>query len=183
MVSSCGTWGNVPASIRSQRSVSRTAIMRRRVNRILETTTRHRAFPMGDTAHQAGFTLLEMIVVIVIMAMVASLVLVKQPWHGTGLDTDATVRALTGTLRLARSRAIAEDREVPVVTAARGFSLDGAAAWMLPSDAALSPSQVIFLPDGGSTGATILLSARQRRIAVDVNWLTGRVRSRELAPQ
>jgi hypothetical protein len=31
--------------------------------------------------------------------------------------------------------------------------------------------------DGGSTGATILLAAGPGRIAVDVNWLTGRVRS------
>ena len=36
-----------------------------------------------------------MIVVIVIMAMVAGLVLVRQPWHSAGLNTDATVRALT----------------------------------------------------------------------------------------
>lgn len=135
---------------------------------------------MVARADQAGFTLLEMIVVIVITAMVAGLVLVKQPWHSAGLNTDATVQALTHALRLARSRAIAEDREVSVVTAARGFSVDGAAAWVLPSEEALSPSQVVFLPDGGSTGATILLSVGQRRIAVDVNWLTGRVLSREL---
>jgi general secretion pathway protein H len=135
---------------------------------------------METRADQAGFTLLEMIVVIVITAMVAGLVLVKQPWHSAGLNTDATIQALTNGLRLARSRAIAEDREVYVVTAAGAFSVDGAAAWVLPSEEALSPSQVVFLPDGGSTGGTILLSVGQRRIAVDVNWLTGRVLSREL---
>jgi general secretion pathway protein H len=135
---------------------------------------------MGTRANQAGFTLLEMIVVIVITAMVAGLVLVKQPWHSAGMNTDTTVQALTNAMRLARSRAIAEDREVSVVTAPRAFSVDGAAAWALPSGKALSPSQVVFLPDGGSTGGTILLSVGQRRIAVDVNWLTGRVLSREL---
>ena len=65
---------------------------------------------MKAKRNQAGFTLLEMIVVIVIMAMVAGLVLVKQPWHSVGLNTDAAVRALTNGLRLARSRAIAQDR-------------------------------------------------------------------------
>lgn len=70
---------------------------------------------------QAGFTLLEMIVVVVIMATVAGLVLVKQPWHSVGLNTDATVRALTNGLRLARSRAIAQARTVSVVTAPGGF--------------------------------------------------------------
>jgi general secretion pathway protein H len=131
--------------------------------------------------NQAGFTLLEMIVVIVIMAMVAGLVLVKQPWHSVGLNTDATVRALTNGLRLARSRAIAQDRMVSVVTAAEGFSVDGGAAWKLPPEETLSVSQVVFMPDGGSTGGTILLAAGPRRVAVDVNWLTGRVRSRDVA--
>jgi prepilin-type N-terminal cleavage/methylation domain-containing protein len=79
--------------------------------------------------NQAGFPLLEMIMVIVIMAMVAGLVLVKQPWHSAGLNTDATVRALTNGLQLARSSAIAQDRMVSVVTAAEGFSVDGGAAW------------------------------------------------------
>ena len=129
---------------------------------------------------QNGFTLIEMIVVIVIMAMVGGLVLIKQPWHSTGLNTDATIRALTNALRLARSRAIAQDRDVTVVTAPSGFSVDGGAAWLLPPDEALSRSQVIFTPDGGSTGATILLAAGSRRVAVQVNWLTGRVRSADL---
>ena len=71
---------------------------------------------MAARANQAGFTLLEMIVVIVIMAMAAGLVLVKQPWHSAGLNTDATVQALTSAMHLARSRAIAEDREVSVLT-------------------------------------------------------------------
>jgi general secretion pathway protein H len=133
--------------------------------------------PRGD---QAGFTLIEMIVVIVIIALTASLVLVRQPWHSAGLDTQVTLRALTSGLRLARSRAIAEDREVPVVTQPGSFAVDGGAPWMLPPGQALSPSQVIFAPDGGSSGTTILLAAGAQRIAVSVNWLTGRVVSREL---
>jgi general secretion pathway protein H len=126
-------------------------------------------------AHQAGFTLLEMIVVIAIMAAVAGLVLVNRPWRSVGLDTGATVTALTDALRLARSRAIAQDREVTVLTSTRGFSVDGGPAQVVPSGQALSQSRVTFLPDGGSTGATILLLAEERRIRVSVNWLTGRV--------
>jgi general secretion pathway protein H len=128
---------------------------------------------------QAGFTLIEMVVVIVILGLVGGLVMVRQPWHSAGLNTDATVRALAEALRLARSRAIAQDREVMVVTTIDGFSIDGGAPWRLPSGEVLSPGQVIFTPDGGSSGATILLTAGDRRIAVEVNWLTGRVASRE----
>jgi general secretion pathway protein H len=130
--------------------------------------------------NQAGFTLLEMIVVIVIMTMVAGLVLVRQPWHSVGLNTDATLRALANGLQLARSRAIAQDRTVSVVTAPGGFSVDGGVVRKLPPEETLSPSQVVFMPDGGSTGGTIILDVGSRRIAVDVNWLTGRVRSRDI---
>jgi general secretion pathway protein H len=128
---------------------------------------------------QDGFTLIEMIVVIVIMAMVSGLVLVKQRWYSPGLNTEASLRALVNGLRLARSRAIAQDREVSVVTVANGFAVDGRSTWVLPPDEALSTSKVVFMPNGGSTGGTILLASGQRRIAVDVNWLTGRVRSVE----
>jgi general secretion pathway protein H len=138
---------------------------------------------MRRRGNQAGFTLIELIVVIVIMAMVAGLVMVKQPWHSAGLDTDATLRALMNGLRMARSRAIAQDREIEVVTANGGFSVDGATPWAVPTDETLSASQVVFMPDGGSTGGTVLLVAGPRRIVVEVNWLTGRVRSRETDSQ
>jgi general secretion pathway protein H len=131
--------------------------------------------------HQAGFTLIEIIVVITILALVGSLVLARQPWHSAGLNTDVTLRSLMNAMRLARSRAIAQDREVAVVTTPNSFAVDGATQRTLPPDQALSPSRVVFAPDGGSTGGTILLLAGQRRIAVDVNWLTGRVRARETA--
>ena len=100
--------------------------------------------------------------------------------HSAGLDTDATVRALSNALRLARSRAIAQDREVTVVTGAAGFAVDDGAPWLLPSGQSMSASRVIFIPDGGSTGAAILFAAGPRRLEVDVNWLTGRIKAREL---
>jgi general secretion pathway protein H len=121
-----------------------------------------------------------MIVVIVIIGLVVGLVLVRQPWHSDGLNTEATVRTLTSALRVARSRAIAQDREVAVVARGGGFAVDGGAPSLLPPGEALSPAEVIFMPDGGSSGATIVLAAGSRRIAISVNWLTGRVLSREL---
>jgi general secretion pathway protein H len=124
--------------------------------------------------------LIEMIVVIVIMGLVAALVLVRQPWHSAGLNTEATVRALTEALRVARSRAIAQDRDVSVITRPGGFVVDGGTTWVLPPGEALSTSEVIFMPDGGSSGVTILLAAGARRIAISANWLTGRVATREL---
>jgi general secretion pathway protein H len=127
-----------------------------------------------------GFTLIEMIVVIAVMGMIAGLVLMRQPWHSAGLTMDATERAFTNALRLARSRAIAQDRVVPVVTGAAGFSVDGAQPVMLPEHEAMSDARFAFMPDGGSSGATVILGSATKRVAVTVNWLNGRIRSREL---
>jgi general secretion pathway protein H len=129
---------------------------------------------------QHGFTLIEMIVVIVIMSLIAGMVLVRRPWHSAGLDLDATQRALTAALRFARSRAIAQDRPVAVITDAAGFSVDGGAPRVLPAGETLSPAQVIFTPDGEASGGTIVLTSAATRIGVTVNWLTGRVSAREL---
>jgi prepilin-type N-terminal cleavage/methylation domain-containing protein len=130
---------------------------------------------------QAGFTLIEMIVVIVIMSLVGGMVLVRHPFRSAGFDTEATLRALTSAMRLARSRAIVQDRDVPVVTTSTSFAVDGGPPWSLPAGEALSPAQVIFMPDGGSSGTTVVLAAGNRRIAVSANWLTGRVDARDMA--
>lgn len=130
--------------------------------------------------NRAGFTLIEMIVVIVIMALVASLLLVRQPWHSAGLDLAATRRGLASVFQTARSRAIVQGRDVVVVIAANGYSLDGAVT-PLPAGQVLSPSRLVFTPDGQSSGGTILLTAATLRIALTVDWLTGRVRARTLA--
>ena len=113
---------------------------------------------------QSGFTLIEMIVVLVIMTLIASLVLIRQPWHSAAIDTEATVRSLTAGLRLARSRAIVQDRPVSVMTAAEGFAIDGGTPQLLPAGETLSRSQVVFLPDGGSSGATIFRGRWKRSI-------------------
>ena len=75
-------------------------------------------------ARQTGFTLLEMIVVIAILGIVGTLIVVRQPWHSAGLDTQTTVRALTDALRLARSRAIAQNQDVMVTTETNSFWVD-----------------------------------------------------------
>jgi general secretion pathway protein H len=131
-------------------------------------------------ARSAGFTLIEMIVVIAVMAFIAGLVLVRQPWHSAGLDAEATVRAVTSALHLARSRAIAQNRDVAVVTGAAGYAVDGGLPQSLPDGETLNAAQVVFMPDGGSSGTAILLVAGPRRIGFFVNWLTGRVLVRTL---
>ncbi|MBV8505665.1 MAG: type II secretion system protein [Acetobacteraceae bacterium] len=126
---------------------------------------------------EAGFTLIEMIVVIAIVALIAGLVLMRQPWTSAGFEREATQRALADALRLAHSRAITQGRNVAVLTGAAGFSVDGGPVRPLPAHQTLSASHIVFMPDGGSSGGTIMLASGQKRIVVTVNWLTGRVRA------
>ncbi len=134
----------------------------------------------SESGDQAGFTLIEMIVVIVIMAFISGLVMIRNPWRSVEMDIEATVRTLISDLRVARSRAIAQDRNVAVVTNSNGFAVDDGSFSTLPAGETLSPSRVIFMPDGGSSGAEIVLAGRSRRIAISVNWLTGRSIARDM---
>lgn len=125
---------------------------------------------------QRGFTLIEMIVVLAVLGLALSLVLLHGSARSPGLEFDAAVREVAGTLRLARSRAIADDRPVTVVIVPRGFQLDGGAVIVLPPALSMTGNGLIrFLPDGGSSGGQITLHMEQRVMTIEVDWLTGRV--------
>jgi general secretion pathway protein H len=132
--------------------------------------------PPVSRQRQHGFTLIEMIVVLAVLGLALSLVLLHGGGRSPGLEFDSAVREVAGTLRLARSRAIADDRLVTVVIAPRSYQLDGGAAIVLPPDLSMTGNGLIrFLPDGGSSGGQITLRMAGRAMTIDVDWLTGRV--------
>lgn len=117
-----------------------------------------------------------MIVVLAILGLVAGLVLARQPWRSSRLDAEASVRAVTDALRLARSRAIAQGRAVVVETGYGGFTVDGGRVAALPPGEVLQPARIIFSPDGGVLGGGMIrLLAAGGRYDIGVNWLTGQV--------
>jgi len=130
-----------------------------------------------------GFTLIEMIVVLTVISLIGGLVVARRPWHSARIDQDGVVRALAGALQLARSRAIVLDRDVRVTTATRSFSVDDSPPRMIAADVAMSEAVIVFTPDGSSNGGTILVSAADRRAAISIDWLTGRVRTTDLPAQ
>jgi general secretion pathway protein H len=128
---------------------------------------------------ECGFTLLEMIVVLVVLGLVLGLVITRGPAHSQRLDVDAAAREVTGAMRLARSRAIAEDRIVTVVFGQGGFRLDQEAPVDWSNDVFAAGDRAIhFSPDGGSSGGRIVLRSGDRQIAIGVDWLTGHVLTR-----
>ena len=138
---------------------------------------------------QRGFTLLEMLVVIVLISIAAGLV-------GFGLQQGlkaARERQVVGqmveALRSTRARAIVSGH-----TASTEFNLQTLSFkapdrpfrhW--PADlqvtlhtAEQAGSSVEFYPDGSSTGGNLLLTNGTRRWRIDIGWLTGSVQSKAL---
>jgi general secretion pathway protein H len=136
-----------------------------------------------------GFTLIEMLVTLAILAF--ALVLVagyKAPWS-SGLGLRGAAAELASGLRQARSEAIASNRPVVVDLDANrhSYRVGAGAVRALPANLSIElrtiaaesrgtgVGDIRFNPDGSSTGGRISLVDKQRRLAVGVDWLTGRV--------
>jgi type II secretion system protein H len=76
------------------------------------------------TRAAGGFTLVEMLVVLSVLALALALVITHGPVRSPRLELDAAARRVAGALRLARSRAIAEERTVVFALDRGGYSLD-----------------------------------------------------------
>ncbi|BAU50064.1 general secretion pathway protein H [Sulfurifustis variabilis] len=139
---------------------------------------------------ESGFTLLELLVVLVLAASVAALVAPALSGAVALAELKAGARTLASALRHARGRAIAEHRDVALLldVEARTWRVTGqerthrlvsrldlrlytAQSEVTSRDA----GSIRFFPDGSSTGGRITLAARNRAYVVDVAWLTGRV--------
>ena len=138
-----------------------------------------------------GFTLLELLVVLAILLLMASLVPPLVSGAVPGAELKGAARELAAALRNARSQAITRNQEVIVHlnVKTRRYRITGRKqAFTLPDDLKLSvygassesPSAVIggirFFPDGSSTGGRITVAKDNQAYQVNVDWLLGRVK-------
>ena len=143
----------------------------------------------------AGFTLIEMLVVLAILGLTVSLVVARGPPRSAALDGRAAAALVAQTLRGARAEAVAGNRTVSVVfdTVANRVGVAGGRVASLPGSIGLSvvataanaaggKAAIDFAPDGSSSGGRAVLLAGGRRFTVGVDWLTGRVGVTEGAP-
>jgi general secretion pathway protein H len=136
-----------------------------------------------------GFTLIEIIVTLAILSFALILIVGYRPPWSSGLSIRATAGELAAGLRLARSEAIATNRPVAFGLDLIGhrYRVGDGAERHLPANLAIELltiagehqgagiGNIRFNPDGSSTGGRIALAGAQRRTAVGVDWLTGRV--------
>jgi general secretion pathway protein H len=139
----------------------------------------------------AGFTLLELLLVLLLMGLVYALAGPLIDTGTVGLDMKAAARQLAAGLRKARSVAVTEHREAVLTLDVEGrkFAVSGdATIYTLPTklEYALFTAQsevmeektggIRFFPDGGSTGGRVTISVGESKQIVDVDWITGRVK-------
>jgi general secretion pathway protein H len=125
--------------------------------------TGHNKTPQPD----AGFTLLEMTVVIAVMALVLLLITNYGRPDSHFLEEQATAQHIAQTMRAARGRAIAQGQPVP-------FILPRVPAWLAVSIQA-PKGGIVFAPDGSASGGRVLLDGDGRTIMITADWLTGGV--------
>ncbi len=128
---------------------------------------------------QRGFTLIEILVVVVILALSLTIVAGFIPRGNTGLTLTTSAGQLVNMLRLAHAHAMATQRPVVFTVAldGHGFLLDRK-VHRLPDTVLVSlpgAASIRFAPDGSSSGGIIRIQAGSLSKTVQVDWLTGRV--------
>ena len=151
-----------------------------------------RANPLLNT----GFTLLELLVVILIAATTVALVPPLFSAALPGARLKGAAHDLVAALRHTRNQAIIHNTDVPVSLQREPMQYriaDGKprplpaginlTAEPLTGDGLADTRQHVlwFHPDGSSNGARITLDAGKRAYRVHVEWLTGRTRLTEVS--
>jgi general secretion pathway protein H len=140
-----------------------------------------------------GFTLLEIILVIAIIAAASVLAATAMSGGFRGMQLKASARQIASNLRYTRAQAIATGEpqrfvidparhawtapkqhrgEIPAKLGIRFTGAREAAA----TGASSGQGAILFFPDGAATGGRIRLTSGKTSWDVDVAWLTGQVR-------
>ncbi|UVK46533.1 prepilin-type N-terminal cleavage/methylation domain-containing protein [Mesorhizobium sp. AR07] len=135
----------------------------------------------------AGFTLVEMLVVLAIMALVAAIAAPGLVSNYRTKTVETLAGEITMRLRLARTSAIATARPKQVVVdlGTRTVRFGERDSIALPDDVKMTvitgqetvvagrQTVLTFLPDGSASGMDISLQQKGRTTRIAVNWLTG----------
>jgi general secretion pathway protein H len=142
-----------------------------------------------EHGREAGFTLIEIIVVLAVVGFALVLIVGYKPPWSSALGVRGAAAEVASSLRLARSEAILRNRPVAfeIDLANRRFRAGSGTVRQLPPQLSIalltvqgerrdvSTGDIRFNPDGSSTGGRISLADGAHKMAVGVEWLSGRV--------
>ncbi|NND45103.1 MAG: type II transport protein, partial [Xanthomonadales bacterium] len=142
---------------------------------------------MGRQGRNGGFTLVELLVVVGLIALSVSLVAISISRSISGAESRQAARKMVAALRYTRTQAILSKSQTVflVDTEERSYQAPGRKPVKLPEgmDVVLTTARseltseaaggIRFFPDGGSTGGHVELIVNGREYRVDVAWLTG----------
>lgn len=148
----------------------------------------------GSRRRQAGFTLLEMLVVLGIIALVVAVALPYMPRRADAMAVRGAAQAVADGLRQTRGLAVRDGSSAlfTLDVEARRWRIDstngeGGRGGRLPAELKLaletdrrlvhSPREaaIRFFPDGSSTGGKVELRKGEAVALLAVDWLTGKV--------
>lgn len=141
-----------------------------------------------QTGHEAGFSLLELVVVLAIVAIATAVAIPAFGKRDGAVMLRTTALNITAKLRMLRAVALRSNRPASMSFAAarRSYSFDPTGTVIqLPPSVGLqvyvaklissdgSKSRVVFYPDGSSTGARLLLLSDGKTCSIEVVPITG----------
>jgi len=143
----------------------------------------------SERAAVAGFSLLELMVVLVLIVLLFSVVALSVNRSVTGAEIRNASREVTAGLRHARGQAIVTRRQIVfrVDTEARTWQAGSRPPVRIPESMGVTLNTarseltgetaggIRFFPDGSSTGGSVVLTAGEREWHVSVGWLTGEI--------
>jgi general secretion pathway protein H len=138
---------------------------------------------------QRGFTLLEMLAVILLISLAVGLLGLGARQAVQAANERRVVGQMVDALRTTRAGAIVSGRAARTEFDLQRltFQAPGRAPHAWPPSLQVTlhsaeqvASAVEFYPDGSSTGGNLLLANGSRRWRIDIGWLTGSVQSKAL---
>jgi general secretion pathway protein H len=138
---------------------------------------------------ESGFTLLELMAVLAVLAFAATLFLPRAGGARDRVVLRAAALDVASAARTARTAALRSNRAqlLSIDSEARRYWIEGVRhPHRVPSGVALSLETPLsdgepgigFRPDGSATGGKVRLSAPGASAVIEVDWLTGRTSAR-----